>query len=154
MKFRQINNLTIYRNADGFCVVKSPDGETLYTTAYVVTAVHWCKACTAYLKPKTQAHTVVKSAGGVAVLRGGTELSPELILCKNVADARRVINADVRENVAAGDTLIKNVLDLAEYGTLSDVLDSIQCATVNNSGQIQWWRIIDKDEIHSSSEYK
>lgn len=146
MKVKQINNLTINKDASGVYIVKAPTGEVLYSTMILQEAVLHCQTCKAYLTPSTNRPVVV--------LRGGDELPTETILCNSVADAKRVIKTDVTENQQNGDTLIKRMSAVPTCVQTASIVGSLTCATMSHGGMVQWWKIISDDAVHSSAEYK
>lgn len=146
VKVKQINNLTINKDADGMYIVKAPTGAVLYSTMILQEAVLRCQACKAYLTPSTNRPAVV--------LRGGDELPTETILCNSVADAKRVIKTDVTENQQNGDTLIKRMSAVPTCVQTASIVGPLTCATMSHGGMVQWWKIFSDDALHSSAEYK
>lgn len=132
-------------------LLKPPRGETLRTTAKLKDAIEICTSCKDYLKMKQPSQAVSRQV--VAVLRGGTDMNPELILCKDKKEAKKVISMDVDENINSGEVfLTSREFAGADLGACQTV-GTVDCATVNRYGQFQWWKILADEDIHSSTEY-
>lgn len=146
MKVKQINNLTINKDADGVYTVKAPTGEVLYSTKVLQDAVTRCQACKTYLAASTNRPVIV--------LRGGDELPTNVIICSSVADAKRVIKTDMTENQQSGDTIITRMSAVPTCVQTASVIGPLTCATMSRGGMVQWWKIVSSDEVYSSAEYK
>lgn len=144
-RVQQINNLVIEQGTTGAVagkyIVKAPDGTIMQVCNALIEAQTCCKACTRFIGKRNSGTTV--PATPAVVIRGGTELSTDAIVCKSRAAAVQFIKKEMHENEGAGDHVVECPESLQGCSAVVQVFDGVRYATISRAGSIQWWVLVD-----------